>query len=88
MSLRPKMAHVALSNLEVLGPYQGDMLKEPGEGGWHSLFEGSYPLPNYRPAFPLSALEFYLYRLVFLGDTDHRPLKPYFLNAKSYTKVT
>ena len=62
------------------------MVKEPGGGGGHSLFEGSYPLPNYRPAFPLSALEFYFYRPVFLGDTDHRPLKPYFLNAQSYTK--
>ena len=46
--------HAAFSGSALVQAYRG-----PGGGGGHCLFEGSYPLPNYRPRFSgLYALSF------------------------------
>ena len=59
-----------------------DGVFKPKGGGGHCLFEGSYPLQNYRPCFSgLSTPQLSLTPLL-LGVAEHHPLKSHFLNTE------
>ena len=61
----------------------------PDGGGGTASLKVANPLPNYHPRFSgLFAPSVYFELPLFWWIADHRLLKSYFLNTRSYTKGT
>ena len=60
----------------------------PLGGGGHCLFEGSYPLPNYRPIFQGCLSMSFIWPPPIFGSSRSSPSKSILSQCKSYTKVT